>query len=227
MRVLHRLLLIAALCLSPLAAAADPARILVFGDSLARGYGLPPGRGFVPALSRWLEAEGAEVRLLNAGLSGDTTFGGRVRIHWALRRGADAVIVEIGGNDMLLGLAPELAESNLDAILSAAGAGGRPVLLLGVTPWRGDPGWRARWRAMWPRLAARHHALLVPDLYEGIRAVPEERRGAMLQRDGIHASERGVASMVRLVGPKVLQLLSRLPAERQCVGECAGAGALP
>src|SRR5699024_2397288 len=78
MHVVLRLLLIVTLGLAPLAAAAEPARILVFGDSLARGFGLPAGRGFVPALSRWLEAEGAEVRLVNAGLSGDTTFGGRV-----------------------------------------------------------------------------------------------------------------------------------------------------
>lgn len=210
MRALPRLLLIVLLGLAPVAAAAEPARIVVFGDSLTRGFGLPPGRGFVPALSRWLEAEGAEVRLVNAGLSGDTTFGGRVRIRWALRGGADAVIVELGGNDMLLGLAPELAEKNLDTILEAAGAGGRPVLLLGVHPWRGAPDWQAGWRAIWPRLAGRHDALLVPDLYAGIRAVPPARRSAWLQRDGIHASERGVASMVALAGPKVLELLERL-----------------
>lgn len=210
MRAPLRLLLAVALALAPLAAAADPARIVVFGDSLTRGFGLPSGHGFVPTLSRWLKTEGAEVRLVNAGLSGDTTFGGRVRIHWALRGGADAVIIELGGNDMLLGLSPELAEKNLDAILTAAGAGGRPVLLLGIHPWGGDDEWRARWRAIWPRLAARHRALLVPDLYAAIRAAPDERRGTLLQADRIHASEAGVATMVALTGPKVLELLDRL-----------------
>ena len=210
MRSLLRLVVILTLLLAPAWAAADPARVVVFGDSLTRGFGLPTGQGFVPALSRWLVEEGAEVRLVNAGLSGDTTYGGRVRIGWALRDGADAVIVELGGNDMLLGMPPERTEKNLDAIITRAKAGGRPVLLLGIHPTGGAEAWRARWRAIWPRLAARHDILVVPDLYAGIRAIPAPRRRAYLQRDGIHASPRGVATMVELAGPKVLELLSRL-----------------
>ena len=211
MQALCRLLLILMLLVSPAWAVADPARIVVFGDSLTRGFGLPNGQGFVPALSRWLVEEGAQTRLVNAGLSGDTTFGGRVRIGWALRGGADAVIIELGGNDMLLGIPPEQAERNLDSIITRAKAGGRPVLLLGIHPTGGAGEWRDRWQAIWPRLAARHDILVVPDIYAGIRDIPAPQRRAYLQRDGIHASPRGVATMVRLAGPKVLELLETLP----------------
>lgn len=201
--------------LSPLRAdEARPVRVLVFGDSLTAGFGLPADESFVPALSRWLEARSeVPVRLLNAGLSGDTTYGGRVRIRWALRRDPDAVIVELGGNDMLMRMDPGRAEANLDAILEAAGAGGRPVLLLGIHA-TGPADYRKRWDAIWPRLAARHAALLVPDLYAVIRRQSAEGRRAFLQWDGVHASPRGVATLVDLVGPKALALVARAEARR-------------
>ncbi|MRX49419.1 arylesterase [Paracoccus sp. S-4012] len=190
-----------------------PLKILVFGDSLVAGYGLSADEGFVPALSRWVEARSRRpVRLIGAGLSGDTSYGGRVRIGWALRHEPDAVIVELGANDMLMRLSPRAAARNLDAILRRAGDDGRrPLLLLGIGA-VGPEAFRAAWDGIWAPLAARHGALLVPDLYAVIRAQREP--GDWLQADGLHASARGVASMVALAGPSVLELIARAEARR-------------
>lgn len=182
-------------------------RLLAFGDSLTAGFGLPPHQGLVPRLGAWLAAAGQPADILNGGLSGETTEGGLTRIGWALLRGPDAVMVELGGNDMLIGVSPKRAEANLDRILTRAGAGGRPLLLVGVqAPARLDT---AAWAAIWPRLAARHDALLVPDLYAPIAALPPEDRSRMLQPDGVHPSEPGVRLIVEALGPEVLRLLGR------------------
>lgn len=212
--MLRRCLIAMMLCLLPLGAWAEPVRIVVFGDSLTHGYGLPPDRGFVPALQRWLDGHGADVRLVNSGLSGDTTYGGRVRIGWALRGGADGVIVELGGNDMLMGFAPQAAERNLGAIIKTAGRGGRPVLVLGIHPFGGPQALRTAWQAIWPRIAARHGVRVVADIYAGIRAVPEAERKTLLQRDRLHASEAGVATMVAVAGPPVLDMVAEIEAAR-------------
>lgn len=212
--MLRRCLTVLMLCLLPLTALAAPLRIVVFGDSLTQGYGLPPDQGFVPELQRWLNARGAEVQLVNAGLSGDTTYGGRVRIGWALRGGADAVIVELGGNDMLMGFAPAQAERNLGAIVKVAQQGGRPVLVLGIHPFGGPEARRAAWQAIWPRIAARHGVRLVADIYAGIRATPAAARRQLLQPDRLHASQAGVATMVALAGPPVLDMVAEIAAAR-------------
>lgn len=114
----------AALALPGIAAAEAPTRLLIFGDSLTAGYGLPRGRGLVPRLQSYLNRRDIAARVLNGGLSGDTTYGGRVRIGWSLaRHRPDAVVVELGGNDMLAGWSVRKAEANLDAILTSARAG--------------------------------------------------------------------------------------------------------
>ena len=112
-----------ALFLAATPVAAEPLRILAFGDSLTEGYGLRHRDGLVPQLQNWLDARGHEVVVLNGGLSGDTTAGGRVRIGYSLaRHKPDAVIVELGGNDLLMGFSPKMVEKNLDSILDQAGA---------------------------------------------------------------------------------------------------------
>lgn len=191
---------------------ADPPRILMFGDSLTAGAGLPAGQGLTAQLERWLDDQGTPATILNGGLSGDTTYGGRVRIVTALaRHRPDAVIVELGGNDMLRGWSPGRAESNLDAILTRAGVEERPVLLVGIQAPVRDAAWRRRWAAIWPRLAERHGALLMADLYAPIAALPGDRRAPLLQGDGVHASARGVQAIVRALGPRVQALIARLP----------------
>tara|TARA_B100000378_G_scaffold234903_1_gene201216 strand:- start:7516 stop:8154 length:639 start_codon:yes stop_codon:yes gene_type:complete len=182
--------------------------ILAFGDSLTAGFGLPPEEGLVPVLSDWLARRGTPARLTNAGLSGETTYGGRVRINWALRGGADAVMVELGGNDMLLGWTAARAEANLDAILSKATARGRPVLLIGISAPAGAREWRRAWAGLWPRLARRHGTLLLPDLYAPLAAIARDDRAPLLQRDGIHPSSQGIRLIVDHLGPKVQDLVA-------------------
>ena len=185
-------------------------RLLAFGDSLTAGYGLPESKGLVPVLSQWLTRHDRPVTLLNAGLSGDTTYGGRVRIGWSLRQGADAVIVQLGGNDIVSGIPVRLAERNLDAILSRAGENGRPVLLVGIRTPAGHTD-SDGWAALWPRLAQRHGCLLMADLYASFGADTPANRARFLQADGAHPSPEGVRRMTEDLGPRVIRLLDMLP----------------
>ncbi|WP_347139995.1 arylesterase [Paracoccus sp. SSK6] len=192
-----------------LAAAAPPRpRVLAFGDSLFAGYGLAPGQGMVPQLQAWLDRDGTPATVIAAALSGDTTYGGRARIGFSLRRHRpDAVIVELGGNDMLLGWSAARAEANLDAILAQAGQGGRPLLLVGLNPVPGEAAWRQAWRDIWPRLAERHGAVLLPSLYAPIAARPRSEHRNYLLADGVHPNAAGIRLMAAALGPKVRQML--------------------
>lgn len=195
-----------------LPAAAEVPEVLAFGDSLTQGYGLMPGEGLVPQLQGWLATQGTEVQVVNAGVSGDTTAGGRARIDWSLTPGIDAVIVELGGNDLLRGLPPAAARANLDAILATVTARGLPVLLVGLpAPGNYGPAYKAEFDAIWPALAAKYHALLLPDLLAPIAALPPEERTArgLMQGDNIHPSAAGVKLVVAALGPKVLELLAK------------------
>lgn len=200
----------AALALPRIAAAQAPTRLLIFGDSLTEGYGLRPREGLVPRLQDYLDAHNRPAIVLNGGLSGDSTYGGRVRIGWSLaRHRPDAVVVELGGNDMLSGWDVRDAEANLDVILQAARAGGRPVLLVGVHPVDGDAKWRKSWVDLWPRLAERHGALLLPDLYAPLTAAPSEQQAELVLADGVHPSAKGVQLMIQALGPAVIALLDQ------------------
>jgi len=187
------------------AAVAGP-RIVAIGDSLTAGYGLPAGEGFVPQLDAWLAAHGhAGAEVVDMGVSGDTTAGGRARLDWALADGADAVIVALGGNDMLRGIMPEASRANLEAMLQALDARGMPVLLVGMqAPMNFGPDYKADFDAMYPELAARHDALLYPFFLEGLVGVP-----ALFQDDGLHPNAEGVARMVERIGPSVIALIGR------------------
>ena len=199
----------AATLVRPAQAQALP-RILCFGDSLTAGFGLGRTEGLVPQLSSWLAAAGRPADLIDAGLSGDTTYGGRVRIELSMRRHRpDAVMVELGGNDMLRRWQPADAEANLDAILQTAGSGGRPLLLVGIHAPAGQPEWRRAWSQIWPRLAERHGALLLQDLYAPLAQVPAPDRAPLLLRDGVHPSAQGVSLIVQHLGPVAAQLVER------------------
>lgn len=199
----------AATLVRPAQAQALP-RILCFGDSLTAGFGLGRTEGLVPQLSSWLAAAGRPADLIDAGLSGDTTYGGRVRIEVSMRRHRpDAVMVELGGNDMLRRWQPADAEANLDAILQTAGSGGRPLLLVGIHAPAGQPEWRRAWSQIWPRLAERHGALLLQDLYAPLAQVPAPDRAPLLLRDGVHPSAQGVSMIVQHLGPVAAQLVER------------------
>lgn len=185
---------------------------MAFGDSLTAGYGLPPEDGFVPQLQRWLTARGAEVTVQNAGVSGDTTAGGLARIDWTLSAPADAMILTLGGNDLLRGLPPEEAEANLDAILVRTEAKGIPVLLVPMQATANyGPEYKARFDAIYAGLAARHGALLAEPFFAPILAGRDRQQAlaAYVQPDGIHPNARGVALVVEALGPQVLALLAR------------------
>lgn len=206
------------LILAPLAtpAAAEGEHVIIaFGDSLTQGYGLAPEQGLVPRLEGWLRAQGAAVRLVNAGVSGDTTAGGAARIGWTLAEPADGIIVALGGNDMLRGLPPAEARANLDAILTAAGGKGLPVLLVGMAaPGNYGPAYKAEFEAIYPDLATRHGALLAENLMAPLMGALEDpaARARLIQPDGIHPSAAGVDLVVEALGPRVLDLLARIEA---------------
>ena len=189
-------------------AQAAPMKLVAIGDSLVHGYGLPPEEGFVPQLERWLRAQGSDVTVINMGVSGDTTEGGRARLDWALGDGADAVIVELGGNDLLRGIDPARSRENLDAMLSALADKGIPTLLAGMqAPLNYGPEFKQEFDAMYPEVAAAHGAILYPSFLEGV--VSETGTTAdLMQDDGIHPNADGVAKIVESIGPKVLELLA-------------------
>lgn len=203
---------VAILFASPASLAAEPARIVAFGDSLTAGYGLPPEEGFVPQLQRWLGDHGAEAEVQNAGVSGETTAGGLARIDWTLSAPADAMIVTLGGNDLLRGLPPEEARANLDAILARIEAKGLPVLLVPMlAPGNYGPDYKASFDAIYADLAARHGALLADPFLAPILALPDRQQALAdyIQPDGLHPTAKGVSLVVETLGPKVLELLQR------------------
>lgn len=196
------------------AVSAQEVVIAALGDSLTQGYGLPQQDGLVPQLEAWLQARGHDVRLINAGVSGDTTAGGLARVGWTLDAEVDALIVALGGNDLLRGIAPEVSRANLDGILQAAEAADVAVMLVGLRAFNNyGPDYQAAFDAMYPELAAEYGTLLVDNFLAGItgadadglaRLVPE-----YLQPDGIHPNAVGVARIVVAIGPMVEALIAR------------------
>ncbi len=184
--------------------------IAALGDSLTQGYGLPEEDGFVPQLERWLHAHGAsDARLINAGVSGDTSAGGRARIAWTLADAPDALIVTLGGNDLLRGIDPAATRANLDAILSETAARNLPVLLVAMpAPGNYGPEYKAAFDAIYPELAEKHGSLLYPDFLAplGDRSAPETLRPFM-QEDFLHPNAKGVSIIVEAIGPRVLELI--------------------
>ncbi|MEO1025351.1 MAG: arylesterase [Pseudomonadota bacterium] len=192
---------------------AEEITVAAMGDSLTQGFGLPVEQGFVPQLQSWLSEQGHAVSLINAGVSGDTTAGGLSRIGWTLTDDVDALIVALGGNDMLRGIDPAVARSNLDGILTAAAGAGVPVLLVGMdAPANYGPEYETAFDAMYPELAEEYGADLHPNFLRALAAL-EDRDFALrtyMQGDGIHPNAEGVALIVSDIGPSVEALLARV-----------------
>lgn len=193
---------------SPPASAADgPIRtIMAFGDSLTSGYGLPPADAFPVKLEAALRARGHAVRVINAGVAGDTTAGGRARLAWMLADKPDAVILELGANDGLRGLDPAETLANLRAIMEQLKAADLPVLLAGM---RAPPNlgrdFGAEFDTIFATVALEYDALFYPFFLEGVAARP-----TLNQNDGIHPNSAGVAIVVERIIPSVEALLSRV-----------------
>lgn len=204
---------VTAVCLCTVTAAqAEPVEILALGDSLTAGYGLIDQEGFVPKMRVWLKEQGLDVRLVNAGVSGDTTAGGLSRVEWSLTPATEALIVALGGNDLLRGLDPAVSRANLEGILKVARDKELDVLIVGMeAPGNYGPDYKAEFDAIYPELAKEYGALYFPRFFEGLYSVgstPAELRDVM-QMDGIHPNAEGVDLIVAEMGPAVAALVKR------------------
>lgn len=193
---------------SPSASAADGRirTIMAFGDSLTSGYGLQPADAFPVKLEAALRARGHAVRVINAGVAGDTTAGGRARLAWMLADKPDAVILELGANDGLRGLDPAETLANLRAIMEQLKAADLPVLLAGM---RAPPNlgrdFGAKFDTIFATVALEYDALFYPFFLEGVAALPR-----LNQNDGIHPNSAGVTIVVERIIQSVEALLSRV-----------------
>ncbi|MGH1412574.1 MAG: arylesterase [Pelagimonas sp.] len=190
---------------------AETVEILALGDSLTQGYGLFEQDGFVPQLQGWLVDRGQDVRIVNAGVSGDTSAGGFARVEWSLTPEISAMIVTLGGNDLLRGLAPEETRRNIEGILKVAQARELAVLLIGMeAPGNFGIEYKEEFDALYPDLATKYGATYLNTFFAGLG---EDRTPSsvaqFMQKDGIHPNPEGVERIVQVVGPKVEELLSK------------------
>ena len=207
LRCLANATLLAALLFCTAAAQTRPVRILVLGDSLTAGYGLPAPDGFQAQMRRALQARGYNVTFVDAAVSGDTTAGGRARLDWALGDGADAALVELGANDGLRGLDPAPMEANLTAILDTLAAKHIPVLLSGMlAPPNFGPDYGQRFRSVFTRLSQRQGIIFDPFFLQGVAADP-----ALNQPDRLHPNAAGVARIVDRLLPEMERLIALVP----------------
>ncbi len=205
-------LLATALALSaPVAAAADrPVRIVALGDSLTAGFGLPADAAFPAKLERALKAKGLAVEVTNAGVSGDTASGGLARLDWSVPEGTDAVILELGANDMLRGMDPQVTRHALEEIVRRLTQRRVTVLLAGMRAAANfDASYRRDFDAIYHELATRYDLLLYPFFLDGIAG-----EGALNQGDGLHPSAAGVDAIVARILPKVEELVRQARSRR-------------
>lgn len=186
-------------------AAGERLRILALGDSLIAGYGLPAHQGFAPQLQAALKKLGVEARVIQGGVSGDTSAGGLARLSWMLVPKPDIAIVELGANDGLRGLPPIRTRANIDAILRRLKSAGVKVLLTGMlAPPNMGREYGAEFNAIFPELAKTHKVMFYPFFLEGVAARPR-----LNQRDGIHPNAKGAAIIARRIAPYVKRLIEQ------------------
>ncbi len=189
------------------AAEPNPRTLLVLGDSLSAEYGLPRGSGWVALLEQRLSRERPPVRVVNASISGETTSGGRSRLPALLAQHKPThVIIELGGNDALRGLALSNTEDSLAWMVQAAQKAGARVLLVGMqVPPNYGPDYSRRFAALFASVARQHKAALVPFLLKGVGDVPDAAR--WFQADRIHPNEAAQPRMLDNVWPELKKLL--------------------
>lgn len=191
--------------LSTLASFAEPYQIVGFGDSLMAGFGLQPGEGFPEKLEKALRAKGHDVVITNAGVSGDTSSGGLARLDWSVPEGTKLVILELGANDMLRGIAPEVTGANLDKMLAGLTKKRVTVLLAGMrAPPNLGPDYQRKFDSIYPRLAEKYGVELYPFFLDGVAG---DR--TLLLDDGMHPNAIGIDRMVEKVLPIVEQILAK------------------
>ncbi len=191
-------------------ARAGTVRIVGFGDSLMAGYRLGPDEGFPARLQMALRARGLDVEVANAGVSGDTTSDGLARLDWSVPDGTDLVILELGANDALRGITPEITRRNLDAMIARLGERKIAVLLAGMmAPPNMGPDYQAAFDLIYPELAAKHAVPLYPFFLDGVAARPQ-----LLLDDGMHPDPAGVDRIVEGILPLVVDTIGTLQARR-------------
>jgi acyl-CoA thioesterase-1 len=194
------------------ALAADrPVKIVAFGDSLSAGFGLPASAAFPARLEQALKAKGLAVDVANASVSGDTASGGLSRLDWSVPAGTDAVILELGANDMLRGIDPQVTRKAIETIVRTLKGRGIEVLLAGM---RSAPNMGADYRrafdAIFPDLASAYGLVFYTFFLDGVAADPK-----LNQRDGIHPTQAGVDIIVARILPKAEELVARVRARRR------------
>ena len=208
---MSRLIIVAALLYLPTAhCSANPLKLMVFGDSLVAGFGLSPGESFPDRLAHKLALMGYQIEMINAGVSGDTTAGGAARIDWALADHPDAVVLILGGNDMLRGLSPSASEDNLRFILTYLSANDVPVLLCGMLAAENlGADYTQRFNAIYPRLANEFDTFFMPFFLKDVALDP-----ALNQPDGLHPNITGIDIIITNILPELELLLASLSAEK-------------
>jgi acyl-CoA thioesterase-1 len=194
-----------------MAIAADgPVKMVVLGDSLSAGYGLPAGAAFPERLALALKAKGIDVAMTNAGVSGDTASGGFGRLDWSVPEGTEAVILELGANDALRGLDPALTKKALAATLDKLKQRHIAVLLAGMlAPRNMGADFVKSFDAIYPELAAKYQAILYPFFLDGVAGDAK-----LNQADGLHPTAAGVDVIVARIMPKVEELIAKVRAAR-------------
>jgi acyl-CoA thioesterase-1 len=184
--------------------------MVVLGDSLSAGLGLSASAAFPARLQKSLQSKGIDVDMINAGVSGDTSSGGRDRLDWSVPEGTEAVILELGANDALRGIDPQLTRSALSDILTRLKARGVAVLLCGmVAPPNYGSEYSARFNAIYPDLAKSFGVPLYPFFLEGVAADAK-----LNQADGLHPTAEGVDAIVRNILPAVEAFLGTISGQR-------------
>ncbi len=191
-------------------AAERPVKIVVLGDSLSAGFGLPVEAAFPSRLGEALKTKAAAVTIANAGVSGDTASAGLDRLDWSAPEGTDAVILELGANDALRGLDPKLTKAALDKILRKLADRHIVVLLAGMqAPRNMGPDYAREFDAIYPALASTHPVVFYPFFLDGVAADPK-----LNQADGMHPNAAGVDVIVARILPRVQELVARARAAR-------------
>jgi acyl-CoA thioesterase I len=191
-------------------AADRPIKIVALGDSLIAGYGLPAAETFSVRLQSALQAKGLTIEIINAGVSGDTASGGLARLDWSVPSDTEAVIVELGANDMLRGVDPNVTRAALENIIRRLKERGVEVLLCGMlVPPNLGPDYARAFNGIYPELASTHGVVFYPFFLDGIAADPK-----LNLRDGIHPSAAGIAAIVARITPKVEELVARVRTKR-------------
>jgi acyl-CoA thioesterase I len=192
------------------AGAAKPVKMVVLGDSLSAGLGLGASDAFPAKLQKALKTNGIDVDMINAGVSGDTSSGGRDRLDWSVPEGTEAVIVELGANDALRGIDPAVTRAALSDILTRLKARKIAVLLCGmVAPPNYGSDYSARFNAIYPDLAKAFAVPLYPFFLQGVAADAK-----LNQADGMHPTAEGVDTIVRNILPAVQAFLGAISGQR-------------